>query len=371
MKINFITNQPLDRESGGWCGLSRGVFQALSKSAEMQFIGPIDPEPIFKEKVASKLLRSIGLQSNFHFFSKNRLQRISRQVRNLDCPADFDLYFGATPWLYCSSKRPYGSYIDALFPSYLRVFGNPGEFQKTDLNRIQQEEQEWLRSSHHIFWTSDWAREDGSQYEDLTGVPSSVIGIGGNFSPPEKDSYSGGHRLLFVSMRFEEKGGIEAFQAFSRLWRKLPDLTLVVIGDQPSTHVLEHPGVEYLGFLDKSKPSSLDRFVDELSRAFCLIHPTRMDTMGHIIIEAGYWGCPSIAPARFGIPEIIENGVTGLLLPDPFTVDDIVGHVEFLLRNKDHYLRMRAAARSHALATFTYDVIAEKILNTIEHSLGA
>ena len=89
-----------------------------------------------------------------------------------------------------------------------------------------------------------------------------------------------------------------------------------------------------------------------------------------ILIEAAYWGCPVIAPARFGIPEIIENKVTGYLLPESFIVDDIVDRIELMLNNENTYSQMRCVSRSRALECFTYDVIAEKILTAIDNSLS-
>jgi len=367
--INFITNQALERESGGWCGISRGIFQALARKAKVTFVGPVDPGVSAFQKLNSKVRRTIGLRGDFYFFSDWRLSKINNDVLAAATSADFDLYFGATPWLSCDLRRPYGTYIDALFPTYLRIFGKATEFREADLARIRRREEYWLRDASHIFWTSDWARLDGARYEDLANVSNSVVGVGGNIEPPSSDSYSGEKRLLFISMRFLEKGGIEAFNAFVQLQKRVPDLRLIIIGEPPPDFVANHPSVEVVGLLDKGNPANMQRFQQELSRAFCLVHPTRMDTMGCVLIEAAYWGCPAIAPTRFGIPEIINDKVTGMLLPEPFTVEHIIGSIESMLGQEDGYIKMRAAARSRALGLFTYDVIADKMLAAIEKSL--
>jgi glycosyltransferase involved in cell wall biosynthesis len=166
-------------------------------------------------------------------------------------------------------------------------------------------------------------------------------------------------------MRFREKGGEKAFEAFESIYESQPELKFVVIGERPPHHVSNHPGVEVLGFLDKRIHRDLFRFRSELSRALCLVHPTDMDMTPCILVEAAYWGCPVIAPSRFGIPEMVKGEVTGLLLPDNFTVADIQSALARLLRGTADYKQMRTMARKRSLESFTYDVIAEKMLAVV------
>ena len=166
-RINFITNQALESATGGWCGISNGIYRALAGKADVNFVGPVEPDVSIIEKLTSKVLRSTGLQGNFFYFSERRLSRIRDHIHAEAPVADFDFYFGATSWLSCSLERPYGVFIDALFPTYMRIFGEPDKFREADLARIQQREENWLSKASHIFWTSDWARKDGSRYEHL------------------------------------------------------------------------------------------------------------------------------------------------------------------------------------------------------------
>lgn len=73
----------------------------------------------------------------------------------------------------------------------------------------------------------------------------------------------------------------------------------------------DHPLVEYLGEL------GFEDKVQLISKARCNIHPTGFrEPFGLSVIEAAYCGTPTIAIARGSMPELIEDGRTGLLVED-------------------------------------------------------
>lgn len=74
---------------------------------------------------------------------------------------------------------------------------------------------------------------------------------------------------------------------------------------------LDHPLVEYLGelgFKDK---------IDLISKARCNFHPTGFrEPFGLTVLEAAYCGTPTLATNRGSMPELIEEGRTGILVED-------------------------------------------------------
>lgn len=73
----------------------------------------------------------------------------------------------------------------------------------------------------------------------------------------------------------------------------------------------DHPLVEYLGELGPKDKTEL------LSKAKCNLHPTGFrEPFGLTILEAAYCGTPTLAIARGSMPELIEEGLTGLLVED-------------------------------------------------------
>ena len=74
------------------------------------------------------------------------------------------------------------------------------------------------------------------------------------------------------------------------------------------------------------------------------------------ILEAMCFGCPSVATAVGGIPEVIDDGKTGLLVPfgDP---DALARAVEHLIHNPSLRKSLGDAARASAVQRFSADVI--------------
>jgi glycosyltransferase involved in cell wall biosynthesis len=74
------------------------------------------------------------------------------------------------------------------------------------------------------------------------------------------------------------------------------------------------------------------------------------------ILEAMCFGCPSVASPVGGIPEVIENNVTGCLVPFG-DIDAYVGAVTDLIRNPAHRTALGRAAQQRAREHFSADAI--------------
>jgi N-acetyl-alpha-D-glucosaminyl L-malate synthase BshA len=74
------------------------------------------------------------------------------------------------------------------------------------------------------------------------------------------------------------------------------------------------------------------------------------------ILEAMCFGCPSVATRVGGIPEVVEDGVSGLLVP-PGDAAGLARAVEALISDPTRRAAMGAAARRRAHERFSADVI--------------
>ena len=74
------------------------------------------------------------------------------------------------------------------------------------------------------------------------------------------------------------------------------------------------------------------------------------------ILEAMFFGCPSVARRAGGIPEVVEDNVSGLLVPsaDP---DALVRAIEHLIREPKRRKAMGEAAQRRARELFSADAI--------------
>ena len=251
------------------------------------------------------------------------------------------------------------------FKTYLNIFSTPNAFKKSDIERISKKEENWLKDARDIFVGSEWAWKEMLKYYDLKESQKIVVHTGGNIDLPKSDVYANGLNLVFISLNFEKKGGFICVEAFETIKKKHPNVSLTIIGQEPPKEILDIEGVIYAGFLRKSNAVEVNRFKDILSKAFLLIHPTKMDTMGAVLIEAGYFGCPSIAPNSFGVPELVKDNVTGYIVDVPFNPNDFAQKIEILIKDEDKYLEFRKCAWEYTRGSLTWESIGVKIKNRI------
>lgn len=131
--------------------------------------------------------------------------------------------------------------------------------------------------------------------------------------PAKKAQKPGGtFRFLFVGRLFYEKGGREALEAFA-LARRKTDCSLTYIGNVP-----EEFRRKYSGQVEFHEPKFNRGQMEEMFASHhALLFPTYMDTFGFVALEAMAAGLPVISTRLFCIPEVVEDGVSGVLLEPP------------------------------------------------------
>ena len=74
------------------------------------------------------------------------------------------------------------------------------------------------------------------------------------------------------------------------------------------------------------------------------------------ILEAMYFGCPSVARRAGGIPEVVEDNVSGLLVPSD-NPDELARAIERLIQEPKRRKEMGQAAQRRAREHFSAEVI--------------
>lgn len=359
---NYITNLSLGETSGGWSGFNAAIHASLSRHFALKYVGPIAPSEDLAAKVRSKLWRLAGRSGSFQFFSERRLRRIANQVERLaDRDAAMDFFHGCTPWISFAPRVPYACYVDVCFSTYVAIYHGRTRFDPSDIGRIEAMEAAWLRAATRVFFSSTWALEEAVRSYNLDRSTLRVAGLGGHVPIPAADTYAGGREFLFMALDFAGKGGAVCVDAFKRVQHEIPDARLRIVGERPPETFIRSPGVVYEGRLDKTIPAELQRLQTVLASAFALVHPTTKDATPQVIVEAQYHGCPVVAPASFGIPEMVIDGVTGWLTAAPPTAADVAERMLWLCRHPEEYSQLRLSSRTHALKHFTWEQVGDRI----------
>lgn len=126
-----------------------------------------------------------------------------------------------------------------------------------------------------------------------------------------------GKYMLFAGRLIREKGIYELADAFAAVQKKYDHFKLIFAGEE-----LEKP--ELISALEKRKISGNVIFTGivphgnlagYMKASDLLVLPTWAEGLPNVVIEAMACGLPVVTTDVGGIPEILENGVTGLMVP--------------------------------------------------------
>ena len=126
-----------------------------------------------------------------------------------------------------------------------------------------------------------------------------------------------GHVILTVARLTPWKGVDRLIALLPRLQDQIPNANLVVVGDGPERANLERlaaqMGVSKTVRFTGRVPQ--DRVALYLRAADVFVLYSGYEGLPHIVLEAMLAGTPVVASARGGIPEVVEDGVTGRVVP--------------------------------------------------------
>ncbi|HEY3128644.1 MAG TPA: glycosyltransferase family 4 protein [Acidobacteriota bacterium] len=165
-----------------------------------------------------------------------------------------------------------------------------------------------------------------------------------------------------VAFLSEEKGHSTLLAAFSELHRRRPETRLVLVGDGPLRSSLERETaslglasvVDFMGFQPQVAPflHGFDIFV----------LPSLSEGLSSGILAAMAASLPVVASNIGGIPELVQHGETGLLVP-PQQPDALAEALQKLVDNRALRTQYGKAGRQRVLEHFTLD---QKVKRTLE-----
>ena len=118
--------------------------------------------------------------------------------------------------------------------------------------------------------------------------------------------------------------------------------------------------LEWCGYL--SNQADIFRNID-----VCVVPSRLEEAFGMSALEANGFGRPVICSARGGLPEIVEDGVTGFIVAAN-RPDQLAQAIATFVRHPDLVKTMGAAARRRAESRFSLDRFVERFTQVIEQS---
>ncbi|WP_328346468.1 glycogen synthase [Streptomyces violaceus] len=181
--------------------------------------------------------------------------------------------------------------------------------------------------------------------------------------------------VLFVGRITRQKGVPHLLRAVRDID---PAAQVVLCAGAPDTPAIDQEFRELFGELSRVRdgvfwiPSMLPRpeVIQLLTHAALFVCPSVYEPLGIVNLEAMACGTPVVASAVGGIPEVVDDGRTGLLVPagDDFEAG-LARAMDSVLGDPEAAGRMGEAGRERAVGEFGWDAVARRTVRLYEEIL--
>lgn len=190
-------------------------------------------------------------------------------------------------------------------------------------------------------------------------------------------THQGPPRLLSVGRLVEKKGFAYAIAAVGHIRDRHPDLEYIIVGEGPLRAALAQQirdleltnTVRLLGSRSNEEVQALMADADMLIAPSVTSATGDMEGIPVVLMEAMAAGLPVVSTFHSGIPELVEHGVTGFLVPERDSAA-LAEELITVLRRPDDLHAIRQAARTKVETDFNSSILngllVERFRSTLE-----
>jgi glycosyltransferase involved in cell wall biosynthesis len=244
----------------------------------------------------------------------------------------------------------------------------PVEFYDVSAFRLPEK----ARRAAFVAGTSDFARSqlqaflDPGDWERVEAHPMGVDAE--RFTPPPdgREAREGPMRILTIGRLAGVKGQAVLLDAVAELRRRGVAVALTLAGDGPERGRLEERAAR-LGIGDAvTFPGAVghDQVTALYGEADVFCTSSFAEGLPFVLMEAMATGLPVVATRIMGIPELVDDGVTGLLVP-PARPDLVADALERLAAHPDERRAMGAAGRRKVVDERAIGAASERLLGLL------
>lgn len=176
---------------------------------------------------------------------------------------------------------------------------------------------------------------------------------------------------LFVGVLEPYKNVENLAAAWRLVAERIPGATLRLIGDGHRRDVAERLVAEFPDRVSWTRAVPGEQIARALDDAWLLMLPSRAEGTPRIVLEAFCRGRAVVGGRVGGVPDVVEDGVSGILV-DPDDVNGIADAVVRLLSDRDEAERIGRAGRERVNAVlFTPEEFAERTSDLVERAVTA
>ncbi len=296
----------------------------------------------------------------------NPRQRISRLLWHRRFAPAFEIFCREHNVTVVNSHYPTDAALtlDALVKSLVSPPKTIVSFHGADIARLQALEPTILKKWSGMLLKSQGvvvcSSALGLRVQETLGIVPNVIHNGidsAAFIDMAGLPQSGLRRIILSVGKFETKKGQDVLlNAFSTLVEEYADLDLMLVGatDNALSPLLQK--CEQLGIQHRVQFCT-DMPHNEVARCFAcatiFVLPSRQEPFGIVLLEAGCLALPVVASSVGGVPEILEDSITALLV-NPDRPDELAVAIRALLNDRMSAQAMGERLKAHVLKNFSW-----------------
>ncbi len=232
----------------------------------------------------------------------------------------------------------------------------PTRFTPLTVAATKPLEQRVYRAATFVVAHSQWAASSlvddyGVREEQIRVIPFGIAVPPLPAAPPKE----GTPRITFIGRSMERKGGWWLLDLWRRYLRDVSRLTLVTPEPVPG-----EAGVEVVNDVRPGDGRVFELLGDTAVYAF----PSPIDPFGYSVIEAMSMAVPVVALGQAAVPEIVEDGVTGMVV-EPGDQRAFAEAVRALVADPALGRRRGEAGRARVLERFDVRVTTQQLVDVL------
>jgi glycosyltransferase involved in cell wall biosynthesis len=180
---------------------------------------------------------------------------------------------------------------------------------------------------------------------------------------PREVTESEGKTVLAIGKMNARKGMETLLEAIPLVLKEAPKTRFQIVGtaeDHPKVrefrekHRVAAEQVDFLGMVNE------ERLHDLYNGCAVYVSPATYESFGLTFAEAMAHGRPVVGCNASAVPEIVRDGLDGLLVPAK-SVEPLAQAITRLVEDVEMRTRMGAAARKRAVESYSLEVAAERV----------
>ena len=186
---------------------------------------------------------------------------------------------------------------------------------------------------------------------------------------PRKPVKDGKVRLLTVARLIEKKGVQYAVQAVANVLNRYSNIEYNIVGDGPAKNTLEGlieelnvgNNVKLLGWRHQEEIIELMKHTDVFIAPSVVGGDGDEEGIPVVLMEALAQGMPVLSTQHSGIPELVQDGESGFLVPER-NVEALADKLEFLIKHPEIWSEMGRKGRKHVERYFDIDKLNNRLV---------